>query len=57
MQLLSSNVRVSDVSSEVVGFLVWWYRMIFLTGSALKVLSVGDGKIPTKKGKFELKNL
>ena len=57
MQLLSSNVRVSDVSSDVVGFLVWWYRMIFLTGSALKVLSVGDGKIPTKKGRFELKTL
>ena len=34
-----------------------FYRVIFLTGSALKVLSVGDGKIPTKKGKFELKNL
>ena len=27
------------------------YRVIFLTGPALKVLSVGDGKIPTKKVK------
>ena len=25
------------------------YRVVFLTGPALKVLSVGDGKIPTKK--------
>ena len=25
------------------------YRVIFLTGPALKVLSVEDGKIPTKK--------
>ena len=29
--------------------------MDFLTGSALKVLSVGDGKIPTKKGKVLIK--
>ena len=29
----------------------------FFTGSAPKVLSVGDGKIPTKKGRFELKAL
>ena len=32
------------------------YRVVFLTGPALKVLSVEDGKIPTKKvkvhGKF-----
>ena len=28
-----------------------YYRVIFLTGPALKVLSVGDGKIPTKKVK------
>ena len=28
-----------------------YYRVIFLTGSALKVLSVGDGKIPSKKVK------
>ena len=28
-----------------------FYIVIFLTGSALKVLSVGDGKIPTKKWK------
>ena len=27
------------------------YRVTFLTGPALKVLSVGDGKIPTKKVK------
>ena len=27
------------------------YRVVFLTGSALKVLSVGSGKIPTKKVK------
>ena len=36
---------------------VWsTYRVVFLTGPALKVLSVEDGKIPTKKvkvhGKF-----
>ena len=35
----------------------FYYRVILFTGSALKVLSVGDGKIPTKKGKFELKTL
>ena len=29
------------------------YRVFFLAGHALKVLSVGDGKIPTKKWKFE----
>ena len=29
----------------------WIYRVTFLTGPALKVLSVGDGKIPTKKVK------
>ena len=28
--------------------------MIFFTGSALKVLSVGDGKIPSKKVKVEV---
>ena len=28
-----------------------FYRVIFLTGPALKVLSVGDGKNPTKKMK------
>ena len=28
---------------------VFMYRVVFLTGSALKVLSVGDGKIPTIK--------
>ena len=27
------------------------YRVFFLTGPALKVLCVGDGKIPTKKVK------
>ena len=32
-----------------------FYRVVFLTGSALKVLSLGDCKIPTKKGKFDLK--
>ena len=31
------------------------YRVIFLTGPALKVRSVGDGKVPTKKVKVLLK--
>ena len=31
------------------------YRVVFLTGSALKVLSVEDGKIPTKKVKVGVK--
>ena len=31
-----------------------FYRVIFFTGSALKVLSVGDGKIPSKKVKVEV---
>ena len=30
------------------------YRVTFLTGPALKVLSVGDGKIPTKKVKVRV---
>ena len=30
------------------------YRVIFLTGPALKVLSVGDGKNPTKKVKVRV---
>ena len=30
------------------------YRVVFLTGSALKVLSVGSGKIPTKKVKVRV---
>ena len=30
------------------------YRVSFLTGPALKVLSVGDGKIPTKKVKVRV---
>ena len=30
------------------------YRVVFLTGSALKVLSVGDGKISTKKVKVRI---
>ena len=30
------------------------YRVFFLTGSAPKVLSVGDGKIPTKKMKVRV---
>ena len=32
-----------------------WKCVFFLTGSALKVLSVGDGKIPTKKMKVSVK--
>ena len=32
-----------------------FYRVFFFTGSALKVLSVGDGKISTKKGKVRVK--
>ena len=31
-----------------------YYRVTFLTGPALKVLSVGDGKIPTKKVKVRV---
>ena len=31
------------------------YRVVFLTGSALNVLSVEDGKIPTKKVKVGVK--
>ena len=31
-----------------------YYRVIFFTASALKVLSVGDGKIPTKKVKVKV---
>ena len=31
------------------------YRVIFLNGPALKVLSVGDGKVPTKKVKVLVK--
>ena len=31
-----------------------YYRVIFFTASALKVLSVGDGKIPTKKVKAKV---
>ena len=30
------------------------YRVVFMTGSALKVLSVEDGKIPTKKVKVRI---
>ena len=30
------------------------YRVVFLTGPALKVLSVEDGKIPTKKVKSKV---
>ena len=30
------------------------YRVVFLTGSALKVLSAGDGKIPNKKVKVRV---
>ena len=29
--------------------IICYYKVVFLTGSALKVLSAGDGKIPTKK--------
>ena len=32
----------------------FYYRVILLTGSALKVLSVGDGKIPTIKVKVKV---
>ena len=45
---------VSSDRSSLYSVNVLLYRVIFLTGSALKVRSVGDGKIPTKKVKVRV---
>ena len=45
------RVSLSCIDHEEV---IWRYRVIFLTGSALKVLIVGVGKIPTKKVKVRV---
>ena len=50
--VLAKFARKMSTQSSCAQYLI--YRVTFLTGPALKVLSVGYGKIPTKKVKVRL---
>ena len=53
---IMANPGNCNCNSDKVNALmvVYRYRVVFLTGPALKVLSVEDGKIPTNKVKVRV---